>query len=358
MTSVHYPHSRSSLGQEEADACLSVLSAGTLAVGPELERLERAVAAYVGRRFGVATSNGTSAVHLALAARGVGPGDEVILPTSVCQGVLHAIEHAGATPVVADVTPRDFNLSAADALRRAGPKTKAVIVPHMFGVPSDADALERAGLPLLEDCAQAIGARRRGARVGALGFASVFSFYATKLIAAGDGGMVATDDEGLAERMRDLRYYGGKTTRAVRYNYKMQNLQAAIGLVQLGKLEVFLARRRAVAAIYDRLFSGARGVELMPASAGDEPACYRYLIRVRRDWAQLEQAARARGVQLGHGVLMPLHRYLGLDPAGYPNAERLCAGVFSVPIYPSLSDDDAADVAARVLAAIDETAAA
>lgn len=344
--SVRFPHSRAFLGPEEEAAALAVLRAGTVAVGPELEKFEAAVARHAGRKFAVATSNGTSALHLALVARGVTAGDEVILPTTVCQGVLHAIEYTRATPVVVDVNANDFNLSV-DAVKRAlSSKTKAIIVPHLFGVLSDVAGLAALGVPLLEDSAQAIGARGEGTT----GFATVYSFYVTKLLSAGDGGVVVTDDEALAKTMSDLRYYGGKTTPATRFNYKMQNLQAAIGLAQLPRLAGFLERRRALVARYDALFANSRRLTRALAHPAGS-ACYRYLVRFDGNRSAFEASARSGGVQVGHGVLQPLHTFLGLAAAAFPNAERQCAGLVSVPLYPSLSDDDAKEIASAVLAA-------
>lgn len=348
---VRFPHSRAFTGPEEEAAALAVLRAGTLAVGPEIAKFEAAVALHAGRRFGVATANGTAALHLALVAHGVGPGDEVILPTTVCQGVLHAVEYTRATPIVADVNPFDFNLSVEATRRRLTPRTKLVIVPHLFGVLSDVAGLARLGAPLLEDSAQAIGARTPKAREGNNGFATVYSFYTTKLLSAGDGGVVVTDDEALANRMADLRYYGGKIARDTRFNYKMQNMQAAIGLAQLPRLEGFLARRRELASIYDREFDGATGLRVALRHP-EGSAVYRYLIHVDGDRSQVEEKAARAGVQLGRAVLQPLHEFLALDAAAFPNAVRACRSLLSVPLYPSLSDDDARSIATIVKEAV------
>jgi perosamine synthetase len=344
--SLRFPHSQAFVGPEEEAAAQAVLRAGTLASGPELERFEKAVAAHAGRAFGVATSNGTTALHLVMAAHGVAPGDEVILPTTVCQGVLHAVEYTGATPVIADVNGDDFNLSV-DAVRRLlTSKTRLVIVPHLFGVLSDVKGLARLGVTMLEDCAQSIGATGEGR----LGLATVYSFYSTKLLSAGDGGVAVCDDAALVAKMKDLRYYGGKTTPGTRFNYKMQNLQAAIGLAQLPRLEGFLARRRALVRRYDRHFENARGLRIaLRHPAGS--ACYRYLLHVEGDRERVERAAAKRGVQLGHGVLQPLHDFLGRAPDDFPNATRLCRGLVSVPLYPTLTDEDADEIAGIVLEA-------
>lgn len=351
--SVRFPHSRPDFGREEEAAALHVLRAGTVAVGPEIGQFEAAVARHAGRRFGVATSNGTSALHLALVASSIGANDEVIVPTTVCQGVLHAIEYTGATPVVVDCNTNDFNISVEAARRALTPRTKSIVVPHLFGVLSDVSGLSSLGVPLLEDSAQSIGARDGANQEGLLGIATVYSFYATKLLSAGDGGVVVTDDDLLAAKMTDLRYYGGRTTRATRFNYKLQNIQAAIGLAQLPRLHGFLDRRRTLAARYDTIFGEST---LLPRVLAHPPgsACYRYLVRFNGDRATFERQAQARGIQIGHGVLQPLHAFLSLAPASFPNAARLCAGLVSIPIYPSLTEDDANHIGQALLAAAEE----
>jgi dTDP-4-amino-4,6-dideoxygalactose transaminase len=332
-------HSRPWVGEEDVRAVAATLRSGHLSAGEQVRRFEAELARTVGQREGVATSSGTAALHLALLALGVGEGDEVVLPSYVCTAVLNAVHHARAAPVLCDVDDETGNLDPADARRRFTKRTKAVIVVHLFGHPAELGWAQEIGMPVIEDCAQALGARWQGRAVGSFGHISVFSFYATKVISTGEGGMACSSSPELADRMRALRDYDNREDYEVRYNYKMSDVQASLGLAQLARLAEALARRRALANSYDAAV-GQVGVSPPPRRRGCEPIFYRYVIRTNRVEQALAEFA-ARSVQCKRPVFRPLHHYLNGASAELPRTESIYAQALSVPLYPALSNEQA-----------------
>jgi len=288
-----------------------------------------------------------AALELALRALDVGPGAEVIVPTYACDALYHAVTRCGATPVPADADPATLTLSAADAARRRGPRTRALVVPHAFGLAVDLAPYEALGVPVVEDCAQALGARVGGRAAGSLGRLAVCSFYATKLMTTGEGGMVLGPTE-LVARVRDTRDYDEREALVPRVNAKLTDMQAALGRSQLRRLDAFLARRRAIADTYRRLLerTGCR----LPAAAGDAHVYHRFVVQVDVPLPGVLAALAARGVTARRPVFRPLHRALGLD--GYPEAERLWSTCVSLPCYPALTDEETATVAAALAEAL------
>lgn len=341
------PHSRPTLGEEEAAAVTAVLCSGQVAQGERVAAFERSLAAQVGVGGAAAVSSGTAALHLALLALEVGEGDEVIIPSFVCSALLNAVRHVRAMPVLADIDRETLNIAPRDLARRITAKTRAVIVPHLFGLPAEIRAIVALGIPVIEDCAQALGSRPAGAAAGSFGTLSVFSFAATKVICTGEGGMVAGNDARLIERIRDLRDYDEKEDGRLRYNFKLTELQAAMGLVQLQRLPAFLARRREIAGRYDASLRGCP-LTLPPRPPGDEPNHYRYVVRTQAV-TPLLAAGREAGIAYRRPVFRPLHRYLGLT--GYPETEAAFAQCLSLPIYPSLTEGETDAVIGHLQAA-------
>lgn len=338
------PHSRPTLGPEDAEAVVAVLESGQIAQGPRVASFEEAVAGRLQRRGGVASSSGTAALAVALTALGAGPGDEVIVPAYACSALGDAVRFAGASVVLADVGD-DLSLDPGDVARRLSPRTRAVVVVHPFGHPVDVGPFVRWGIPVVEDCAQALGASRDGSPAGARGTVAVCSFYATKVVAAGEGGMALADDEAMLRVAKATR--GGGTGRG--FNLRMSDLAAALGLAQLARLETFIARRRQIAERYDLAFDGrlSRASEREP---GVEPCCSRYVARVPEAVTFIEGLGR-HGVQARPAVADPM--VLESDSAEYPEAARALAECVSLPIYPSLQDEEVA----LVIRAVEETLA-
>jgi len=331
------PHSRPTLGEEELQAVAAVLRSGQVAQGEEVRRFEAALAASLGAAGAVAVSSGTAALHLALLSLNVGEGDEVAIPSFVCAALLQAVRHVRATPVLIDIRPETYNMDVRDLARRLSSRTKAVIVPHMFGLPADVPEIAALGVPVIEDCAQSLGSRLSGSPTGSFGVLSVFSFYATKVICTGEGGMVAARDPDLLARIRDLRDYDEKDRDALRFNYKLTDLQAALGIVQLRRLPDLIARRRVIARRYDDLARecGLSGAPECPADR--ERIDYRYVLRTDR-LEEILSAGQAAGIAYRRPVFKPLHHCLGLS--GYPHAEAAFRSALSLPIYPSLSEEE------------------
>jgi perosamine synthetase len=330
------PHSRPTIDQEDIEAVTKVLASGMIAQGEKVREFESTIAKFVGMKYGVAVSSGTAALHLALRSLEVGHGDEVIMPSYVCSSPYFAVAYTGALPMVVDISLEDLNICAKTAKEHVTPRTKAVIVPHMFGTPAEVDELGELGVSLIEDCAQSLGAEYKGRRAGSFGELSVFSFYATKMITSGEGGMVLTDNRRLYDRMVDSRDYDKKLLTPLKYNYKMTDFQAALGLSQLKKLKYFIERRTELASAYSERFA-RYDVELPPECSYKKSVFYRYVVRAdRRD--KIETLAKEKGIMCEKPVFRPLHN--SLNASACPNSDHAYEKALSIPLYPSLSDDE------------------
>jgi len=343
-TATSIAHSRPLTGPEEIEAAAKVIAAGHLAQGEQVHRFEQAVAAMHGAAGAVAVSSGTAALHLSLLALEIGAGDEVILPAYACSALSNAVRYTGATPVTADVDFRSGNLNAAEVEKRLSPNTRAIIVPHMFGLPAEIEPLVSLGVPVIEDCAQALGATRNGGPAGSFGTVAVFSFYATKMIATGEGGMVISRSADLLERIRELRQYDGRCDHRLRYNYKMTDVQAALGQVQLRRLASFVERRRAIAARYFHEFEKL-GVGLPPCTDGH--VYYRYVIDSASDAGGFIQTLAESGIRAAR----PVHHIPSADGGieKHATAEALWKRNLSIPLYPALTDSQVQQIVDAVI---------
>ncbi len=342
------PHSRPSIEGADLQAAADVLRSRHLAHGAAVEQFERGMAAYLGVAGGVAVNSGTVALEVALRVLGIGPGDEVILPSYVCAAPWLAVQRVGALARLADIELESLNLDPASVRGLMTARTKAIIVPHLFGLPADLRALEQFGVPLIEDCAQTLGAMEQGRAVGSVGLLTVCSFYATKLICAGEGGMVLSNDPALLERARGLREYDGAPSLIpAATNLKLTDLQAAIGVAQLERVASFLERRLELARIYHAALEGAGVVRPIPPD-GRSHIYYRFVVRVPdcKEQADALHEVIARleghGVQCRKPVFRSLHRYLRLD--GFPASEEAERTALSIPLYPDLTDEEVAQI--------------
>lgn len=330
------PHSRPFLGEEEAEAVARVIRSGNIAQGKEVKRFEGRFAEYLGIAHAVGASSGTAALHLTLLAMDIGPGDEVIIPSYVCMALLNAVLYVRAAPVLADVCRETGNIDPEDVKKRITERTKAVVVPHMFGLPVKMAPFLDLGVPIIEDCAQSIGSTEEGRPTGTFGIAAIFSFYATKVITTGEGGMVATGSRKIASAVRELREYDKQKAYKVRHNYKMTDMQAAMGMVQLDRLPALIRKRRAIASEFFRRFEG---LPMTLPSKSPGHIYYRFVVDIggmkRKAFAE---EMRARGVLCERPVNRPIHRYMHID--GYPHAESAWKSLVSIPLYPSLSDEE------------------
>jgi dTDP-4-amino-4,6-dideoxygalactose transaminase len=341
------PAARPLIGDEERAAVDAVLRSGMLAQGPEVAAFEQEFAAeLVDGRAVVAVNSGTSGLHLGLLAAGIGPGDEVIVPSFTFAATANAVALTGATPVFADIDPDSFCLDTADVASRVTPSTAGIMPVHLYGHPADMSALSelarRHDLALFEDAAQAHGARWQNQLVGTFGEFAMFSLYPTKNMTAGEGGMVATGDPAVEERLRLLRNQGMAKqyeNEIVGFNARMTDLHAAIGRVQLKKLAGWTKQRQNNAARLDRELEG---VITPPVGRGAEHVYHQYTIRIPGDRDAFAAALRDE-YRIGSGVYYPtpVHRLPSFDlTIDLPETKRAAAEVLSLPIHPALSEQD------------------
>ncbi len=369
------PITRPTLGPEEQAAVAETLASGWVGQGPRTAAFEQELARLTGAPHAVATSSGTAALHLALLTLGLGPGDEVLVPASSFIATANAVRMVGATPVFADVELGSCNLDPADAAGRITPRTRALLVVHQLGHPADLDACgdlaARHGLALVEDAACALGSRHRGTPVGRPhGALACFSFHPRKVITTGEGGAVTTADPALDARLRQLRNHGAEATgapahlpgalrfTALGYNHRMSDLQAAVGIAQLARLDALVARRRALAARYAARLGGHPAWDLPAAPPEAEPNWQSYQLLLAEDHAppvaDVARALDTAGVASRPG-LTALHReplYHHPHAPALPNAERIAAWGLQIPLFPDLTDAQADRVCDALLAAV------
>lgn len=337
------------IGDEEKRAVLEVLDSGVLAQGPRVKAFEEAFAAMCGVKYAVATSSGTTALHVALLAHGIGEGDEVITSPFTFIASANSILYVGAKPVFVDIDPVTFNIDAAQIEAAITPRTKAILPVHLFGLVADMGAIrelaERYHLVVIEDACQAHGATYQGKRAGAFG-TGTFSLYPTKNMTSAEGGMITTNDEEIAENCRVIRQHGMRRRYyhdELGFNFRMTDVHAAIGLAQLAKLEGFNAKRQSHAGYFNQHL---RGVSTPVVPEGYTHVFHQYTVRVpdgRRD----ALIACLRDHDIGCGVYypVPIHQQtfytqqLGYDVA-LPAAEKAAEEVVSLPIHPALTQQD------------------
>jgi dTDP-4-amino-4,6-dideoxygalactose transaminase len=342
------------IGEEEIEAVAETLRSGWLTTGPRTAELEACMRRYLEAKHVLAVSSGTAALHLSLVALGVGPGDEVITTSLTWPATANVIVHCGATPVFADVREDTLNIDPAHAAELVTERTKAILPVDLYGQPADLDPLAALGLPLVEDAAHAAESRYRGRKVGSIADLTCFSLYATKNIAAGEGGLIATNRDDLAETIDDLRVmrrgHGSLYDIAVPgYKANLSDVLASIALVQLGKVESHAATRERHRAIYDEGILDLDGVEPIARDDRDVHANHLYVVRIT--FADRNEVQRALADEnIGTSIhFLPVHRLsayrdrLAPRQPDLPVTERAGAEVLSLPFSPAHSDDDVRD---------------
>lgn len=359
------------LDQRDEKAVLRVLRSDFLTQGPAVSNFEESFANHLGRRFGVAFTNGTAALHGAYAALGLGPGDELLTSSMTFAATANAALFLGAGVGFADVDPNTGLVDPADLTRKIRPKTKVLTVIHYAGMLCPMEEIvalaKRRGLVLIEDACHALGAEGYGKRAGTFGDMAVFSFHPVKPITSGEGGMVVTDSPRLARRLRRFRTHGIEKSaslirrygpwysemRELGYNYRLSDLHAALGASQLKKANEFLRRRRRIAREYDGFFASFDGIRIPPVPAGTRSAYHLYPIlieprRFRGGRRGVFEALRGEGIGVQvHYIPVNAHPYYkkrGHRPSDTPGAQKFYRGVMSIPLFPGMTTRDIADL--------------
>ena len=359
------------LGVEEEKEIIETLRSGWLTTGPKTREFERCFADYVGCRHAIGLNSGTSALHVGLVSLGIGPGDEVITTPITFAASANVIVHQGARPVFVDVDPNTLNIDAALIEDSISERTRAIMPVHLFGHPCEIETIcrlaRRHRLPVIEDAAHAIGAEIGGKKVGTIGDLTAFSFYPTKNITTGEGGMITTDRDDLAERIRSLSNHGINANTWQRhggdtyvhsdvtypgYNYSMFDIQAALGIHQLKRIEEFWRRRRSLVAIYNEAFKEVPEIQILSVKDDVKSAYHLYVIVVKTEMLTINrdailQALKSAGIGVGvHFRALHLMSYysktFGFKLGDFPKAEYASERVISLPLYPRMEEKDAA----------------
>lgn len=357
------PYGKQTIDQDDIQAVVDVLQSDFLTTGPKIAEFEQTVADYVGAKYAVAISNGTSALHAACFAAGIGPGDEVITTPLTFAASANCVLYCGGTPVFADVDPKTYNIDPEDIQRKITDRTKAIIAVHLAGQPCDMDAIHSIarehGLIVIEDGAHALGSVYKGKKVGSMSDMTTFSFHPVKPITTGEGGMIVTDNEDFYKKMILFRSHGitrddSMMTRNdgpwfyqqfdLGYNYRITDIQCALGCSQMKKLDRFLARRKEIVAHYNEAFADCDNI-ITPYQLSDtESGWHLYIVQVKNcDRRQVFEAMREKGIGVNvHYIPVYMHPYYqehGYENVHCANAEEIYSHIISLPLYPGLTSE-------------------
>ncbi len=357
------PYGKQTIEQDDIQAVVDVLKSDFLTTGPQIAEFEQTVADYVGAKYAVAISNGTSALHAACFAAGIGPGDEVITTPLTFAASANCVLYCGGTPVFADVDPKTYNIDPEDIRRKITDRTKAIIAVHLAGQPCDMDAIHSIarehGLIVIEDGAHALGSVYNGKKVGSLSDMTTFSFHPVKPITTGEGGMIVTENEEFYKKMALFRSHGitrddSMMTRNdgpwfyqqfdLGYNYRITDIQCALGCSQMKKLDRFLARRKEIVARYNEAFADCDNI-ITPYQLSDtESGWHLYIVQVKNcDRRQVFEAMREKGIGVNvHYIPVYMHPYYqehGYENVHCVNAEEIYSHIISLPLYPGLTSE-------------------
>ncbi|MNX33692.1 dTDP-3-amino-3,6-dideoxy-alpha-D-galactopyranose transaminase [compost metagenome] len=355
-----------SLQAQMDEAILAAVRSGQYINGPNVKAFEKELADYLGSKHAIGLNSGTDALHLALRALDIGPGDEVITVPFTFVATTEAIGIVGAKPVFVDIDPVTYNMDPAEVEAKITPRTKAIMPVHLYGQPADMEALmaiaKKHNLYVIEDCAQAIGATINGKRVGTIGTIGCFSFFPSKNLGAyGDGGACTTDDPELAARITALRGHGGRVKyhhEELGVNSRLDEVQAAVLRVKLPHLDQWNAARREVAKRYNELLKDIPGVMLPEELSGTLPVYHQYTIRLK-DRDGIQESLKNRGIQTMVYYPVPLHLqkvhdYLDCESGDFPISERAAREVLSLPIFPELTLEQQQEVAEALRRSVED----
>ena len=357
------PYGKQTIEQDDIQAVVDVLKSDFLTTGPKIAEFEQTVADYVGAKYAVAISNGTSALHAACFAAGIEPGDEVITTPLTFAASANCVLYCGGTPVFADVDPKTYNIDPEDIQRKITDRTKAIIAVHLAGQPCDMDAIHSIarehGLIVIEDGAHALGSVYKGKKVGSMSDMTTFSFHPVKPITTGEGGMIVTDNEDFYKKMILFRSHGitrddSMMTRNdgpwfyqqfnLGYNYRITDIQCALGCSQMKKLDRFLARRKEIVARYNEAFADCDNI-ITPYQLSDtESGWHLYIVQVKKcDRRQVFENMREKGIGVNvHYIPVYMHPYYqehGYENVHCANAEEIYSHIIILPLYPGLTSE-------------------
>lgn len=336
------PHNKPCVDEKEVEAVRRVIDRSWLLSGEEVKKFEDKFKKLTNTKYAVAVNNGSSALHLSLVALGIKKGDEVIIPTYTDSALLNVINYVQATPVIIDIENDGFNIDIDQVKKSINNKTKAIIAPHTFGIPIDMNRLKNLGVPIIEDCAQALGSYYNGYHVGGNGEMGIFSFYATKVLATGQGGMIVTNNKEYYDLVRDLIDYDQRAVYKIRYNYQFNDISAALGNTQFDKMPKFIEKRKMIGSKYRSVLS-KKGIKHWPDKNSSTINHFRFVIQLATK--QLRESIQNTMKKLGITSIVPLgnyqmlHNQMNLPKKYFPNAEEMSETTLSIPIFPCLDED-------------------
>ena len=358
------PYGRQTIEEDDIQAVVEVLKSDYLTTGPKIAEFEGMVADYVGVKYAVAISNGTSALHAACFAAGIGKGDEVITTPLTFAASANCVLYCGGTPVFADVDPKTYNIDPADIERKITSNTKAIIAVHLAGQPCDMDAIHKIArkhnLLVIEDGAHALGSEYKGKKVGSLSDMTTFSFHPVKPITTGEGGMIVTDNEGFYQKLMLFRSHGitrdeNLMTRNdgpwfyqqldLGFNYRITDIQCALGCSQMKKLDRFLKRRKEIVSRYNKAFADCENIVTPYQLPDTESGWHLYIIQVKNyDRRKVFEQLRKKGIAVNvHYIQVYMHPYYqehGYKEVHCKNAEEIYSHILSLPLYPTLKEEE------------------